>query len=283
MNLSICPRIYRGVNGQRETIADCFDFCASVGFLQFDFGISSRVGSCFLYGEDWETQAKRLAEFASERGYVIGQSHAPYAYAMYPDRAFYREMTRRSFEIAHILGAWYIVIHAELRDDPHEEYDHDKALQRAYEFYAPFAEQASRLGIGMAVENLFDFKRRWNFTATVEEQIEIIDRLNDPCVSACWDVGHGHVMYGEEHLSEMKKLGARLTCTHIHDNMQKRDLHLPPCFGDIRWGDVTAALREMQYRGDFNLELKCSHLPEALMTDYLRLVYNTARRITEEM
>lgn len=72
MNLSICPRIYRGVNGQRETIEDCFDFCASVGFRQFDFGISSRVGSCFLYGEDWETQAKRLAEFASERGYVIG-------------------------------------------------------------------------------------------------------------------------------------------------------------------------------------------------------------------
>ena len=154
MNLSICPRIYRGVNGQRETIADCFDFCASVGFRQFDFGISSRVGSCFLYGEDWETQAKRLAEFASERGYVIGQSHAPYAYAMYPDRAFYREMTRRSFEIAHILGARYIVIHAELRDDPHEEYDHDKALQRAYEFYAPFAEQASRLGIGMATNDV---------------------------------------------------------------------------------------------------------------------------------
>lgn len=281
MELSIGPRIFQRVNGNRQSVGECMDFCAEAGFRTFDFGVCSRIGSCFLYEDDWERQANELAEYANAKGYVFGQSHAPYAYAMYPDREYYREMTRRSFEIARILGAKYIVVHAELRDDPKEDFNEEKAFRRAYEFYAPFAELASKLGVGMAIENLFDFKRRWNYTATVEEQIAIIDSFHDSNVSACWDVGHGHVMYGEDHLQQMKKLGKRITCTHIHDNSQKKDLHLPPYFGDIRWDEVMEAFQEIGYTGNFNLELKFGHYPEHLIQDYLDLVYRTVQSIVQ--
>lgn len=207
---------------------------------------------------------------------VIFKSHAPYAYHLYKDLPFYKEITRRAFEIGAILGVKHVIIHADLAQCRPETYSPADALVTAYEFYAPFVEQARRLGIGVAVENLFDDKaKRSRFTATVEEQLAIIDRFNDSCVGACWDVGHGHVMYGDNHLNEIKKLGSRICCTHVHDNSQKRDLHLGPYLGVINWKEVVAFLKEIGYTGTFTYELKPVAFPDFLMETYLKLLYDT--------
>ncbi|NLK39124.1 MAG: sugar phosphate isomerase/epimerase [Clostridiales bacterium] len=273
MKLSIMPRIFQG---RKLSLLDCVKICRKAGFDTFDFGISSHVGSCFLYGDDWEAQAKKLAGEIAELGVVFDQSHAPYAYHLYKDLEFYREITRRAVEICAILGGKHIIIHADLAQSKPETYNPTDALTVAYEFYAPFVEQARRLGIGIAIENLFDDRsKRSRFTSTVEEQLAIIDKFNDSCVSACWDVGHGHVMYGDKHLNEIKKLGNRISCTHVHDNSQKRDLHLCPYLGVINWKEVVGFLKEINYSGSFTYELKPVAFADSLMDTYLKLLYDT--------
>lgn len=273
MKLSIMPRIFLG---QKKSLTDCVKICKRAGFDTFDFGISSHVGSCFLYEDNWEEKARRLAAEAAALGVVFDQSHAPYAYHLYNDLAFYKEITSRAFEIGAILGVRHVIIHADLAQNRPETYNPADALTAAYEFYAPFVEQARRLELGVAVENLFDDKaKRSRFTATVEEQLAIIDRFNDSCVGACWDVGHGHVMYGDSHLNEIKKLGRRISCTHVHDNSQKRDLHLGPYLGVINWGEVVGLLKEIGYTGTFTYELKPVAFPDFLMERYLKLLYDT--------
>ena len=51
------------------------------------------------------------------------------------------------------------------------------------------------------------------------------------------------------------KLGHRLQCTHINDNLGKDDLHLPPFSGTVKWETVMKALREINYTGALNLEI----------------------------
>lgn len=282
MELALCPQTLGGLvggNGETEAI---MSFCAERGIKTFDFGIRSRPGSCLIYADDWRERAKRLAENTASLGFGFCQSHAPYARFLYESLEYYREITRRSIETAAILGAPCIVIHPELRDNRSQEYDHDKAFARAKEFYLPFADLASRLGVKLAVENLFDFKRRWNYGATIEEQTEFIDALGGgDAVGACWDFGHAHVMYGDRDSEKLRQLGSRVICTHVHDNIQTRDLHLPPYLGEIDWDTQMKALSETGYSGVLDLEIKIAKLPPELKEDYLDFIFRGGKRLTE--
>jgi sugar phosphate isomerase/epimerase len=51
------------------------------------------------------------------------------------------------------------------------------------------------------------------------------------------------------------KLGHRLHCTHINDNLGTDDLHLAPFSGTVKWESVIRALREINYPGVLNLEI----------------------------
>lgn len=282
MELAICPQTLGGLVGGDGGTEAIMTFCAGYGVKTFDFGIRSRPGTCLTYADDWMDRAKKFAENTSALGYRFCQSHAPYSRFLYENIEYYREMTRRSIEIAAILGAPCIVIHPELRDFRTQDYDHGAAFARAKEFYLPFAELASRLGVRLAVENLFDFKRRWNYGATVEEQIEFIEALGgSDTVGACWDFGHAHVMYGDEDSEKLRQLGSRVICTHVHDNSQAKDLHLPPYLGEIDWDRQMKALADTGYRGELNLEIKVAKLPPELKTDYLDFIFRGGKRLTE--
>lgn len=275
MRLSICPRNFQGLNGKRTRVEESMQLCAQAGFTCFDFGVRSHIGSSFVYYDDWEKSANELAESTRSAGYSFIQSHAPYAFQLYNDIDYYRELTYRSFRVASILGAEYIVIHGLFRPDPGSEPDFEEDLERSYEFYAPFVELAEKLGIGVAVENLFNFGKKHIFTADVEEQVALIERFGSDNVFACWDVGHAHVRYGEEHLTHMRKLGSLLSCTHIHDNMQSKDLHIPAFLGEIDWTEFMKTLRRMDYTGDINFELKVCRMPEELLMPYLKYIYRS--------
>ncbi len=253
--------------------------CADAGFRCFDFGIRSHIGSSFVYEDDWEKQAFALAESTQKLGCSYIQSHAPYAYSFYNDMEFYRDLTERSFRVAAILGAKQIVIHGLLRPDPTAEPDFDEDLRQAYEFYAPFTELAERLGIGIAVENLFNYGKKHIFTADVEEQLALIEKLGSECVSACWDIGHAHVRHGEDCLEQMKRLGSRISCTHIHDNLQSKDLHLPVFMGDIDWHGFMETLRQIQYSGDINFEIRVLRIPDGLVKEFLHFLYSSGKSL----
>ena len=61
--------------------------------------------------------------------------------------------------------------------------------------------------------------------STAEEVITIIDSFRDPNVTCCWDFGHAAVAFRENMLEELKKVGNRLSSTHVHDNNMRADLH----------------------------------------------------------
>lgn len=272
ISMGICYlRKQRGTTEMRS-MRDCARITRDAGFRYVDFN-----GTYLIKDDNWRRLAEEVLHDFDRFGLIIDQTHAIYAYKDIAE-ADYREYMRRSFELAHMAGAANIVIHADKYTPDENGYDFDKALTAVYDFYAPYVEYAKKVGLGVAIENLFDKKLgpRTRFTALVEEQIAIIDRFADPIVSACWDFGHGKCSYGKDHLDAMKKLGSRLTCTHVHDNNGQSDLHQNLYFGNCDWETAVANLKEMNYTGKFTYEMVYGILPDALIGRYMKLFYDTA-------
>ncbi len=234
----------------------------------------------YLTDDNWQEKAEALAQAFKEEGITVEQSHAPFnRYDREPAEIF-KEKLSRSFIIASIIGAKRIVIHADEYSVPAGEYVSEDACRFAYDYFAPLVELASKLGIGVAVENLFEDgmggKYRSRCTSTTEEILRILELFNDPIVTCCWDFGHAAVAFKENMLGELKKVGKYVTCTHVHDNYLYDDLHLPLFLGKIDWKSHIEYLREINYPGAFTFECVYGTIPEPSMIDFLKYQHNAA-------
>lgn len=260
---------------------DVLEKLTAAGFRVFDYpGV--------IEGENWLSGTKRQREMFDKSGARVGQSHAPFnRYRTYPDSEF-PEIFHRAFEAAAILGSKYVVVHAdEYRSI--ERYDEKEIVEFTYDYLAPEFEFAKKRGMKLAIENLFEdlpsdckyFDGKSRFTSRAEEVIAIIERFNDPDVVCCYDTGHGAVSCHKASADALKKLAKYVGCTHIHDNYLYSDAHMLPFTGKLDWPEHTRILREAGYKGDITLELVYDRMPDALVSEWMKLCYDAAERLVE--
>ena len=261
-------------NLENRPVTESARILKDAGFNYVDF-----CANGYIENGDWEQKTERIAESFKETGISVNQTHAPYVFDKYSDED-YKEYMRRAFIVNKIVGSDYVVIHADKYIPDGDGYDFNKALMANYDFYAPYVDYAKKNGMNVAIENLFEPREqgfRNRFTSKVEEQIAIIEKFNDPIVSACWDIGHGKVANGDSHIEEIAKLGSRITCTHIHDNIYGIDQHSPVYLGDCDWEAVVRHLKSINYSGKFTLELVYGIIPDELLPRYMKLYYDSAK------
>lgn len=236
---------------------------------------------------DYIEDTKRQREYLDLLGMRAHQSHAPFnRYRTYPDAEF-PELYHRSFECASILGAKYVVVHAdEYRSI--ERYDENEIVEYTYDYLAPEVEFAKKHGMKVAVENLFEdlpsgykyFDGKSRFTSRVEDIIAVIERFNDPDVVCCWDFGHGAVSYGyDREASALEKVAKYVGCTHVHDNNAGHDLHMLPFTGRIDWKRDMDVLARAGYDGVLSIELVYDRFPDELLPDWFDMNRAAADRL----
>ena len=146
-------------------------------------------------------------------------------------------------------------------------------------FISTRLELAKKHGTGISIENMAEFhpqKTKHRFTATVDEQIAIIDAMGDPIsCRATWDFGHAELVYRDQ-AKQLRKLGSRLCSTHVQENRGLNDDHfLPYVRGNTAWEVLMPLLKEMNYDGDFTYEVHgfYNSVPQALRPAAGRLGY----------
>jgi sugar phosphate isomerase/epimerase len=78
------------------------------------------------------------------------------------------------------------------------------------------------------------------------------------------------------------QIGPYLRATHVDDNIGRDDLHTIPFFGTIPWPEIMAALKQINYSGDFNFELSCfRRIPETLLEHLGRYIYEVGTYLIE--
>lgn len=76
---------------------------------------------------------------------------------------------------------------------------------------------------------------------------EVLDAVDAPNFTACFDIGHGHCHSLVTPLRWVEELGTRIGYVHIHNNHGNDDEHLAPYDGTL---DVAEVLRALNVRRD---------------------------------
>ena len=92
-----------------------------------------------------------------------------------------------------------------------------------------------------------------------------------PTVGICLDTGHAN-NNALEPAEEARIAGDRLIALHLQDTDGIEDRHWVPGAGSIQWHRFHAALREIQFRGAWTLELKAHEASPAEIASAARRI-----------
>lgn len=275
--------------GGRISLVDSIKMCYECGYRNIDLNFcaaSNKASGHELSGNDWEKKVDEIGELGSKLNIKFTQSHAPFDSNFWRNddkgttaekREWYMETVHRSIIASARLGVKWAIIHAQT-DSLRGDMSFEQNIKSNIEFYTPIVEWAKKYGTGIAVENMAEFdpiKTKHRFTATVEEQIAIIDALNDEAVGGCWDFGHAEMVYKNQ-VTPLRKLGKRLKATHVQESDGQNDNHyLPFVLGTTNWEELMPLLKEINYQGDFTFEIHGSykHIPDDLLIETGKFSY----------
>lgn len=249
----------------------------AAGFDAMDFSIMTVQGRPEWDETHFEDSAKRLREHAEKIGLPITQTHSG------GDGI-------RCLKISALCGADQCVIHPRIIQ-PHLGSE-DANFQKNMEFYSQFADTALEVGCKVGVENMF----KWEWEHEIiqhsscsrpEEFCRYIDALEEKfpgAFTAVLDVGHVHVVQVDP-AECIRKLGKRLSGLHIHDNCGYSDHHAIPgiCKGGIDYAAMMEALKEIDFKGDFTLEVSHPNQAPALMPATLEFLQTVSRHYANMM
>lgn len=134
--------------------------------------------------------------------------------------------------------------------------------------FAELVRYAKSKNVNIAFENI----------GSPEFLYKTLDVFDNSHVGFCYDSGHEACCTKGEHY--LKKVGNRLMCTHLHDNDNKKDLHMIPFDGEIGFDTVMRELKECAYKGNITLELSYDRYADTYSKyDFLKKSYDVARKI----
>ncbi|HOJ10767.1 MAG TPA: sugar phosphate isomerase/epimerase [Clostridiales bacterium] len=268
MRLSTSTNIMDKVAGVSGAIPleKCLEKCSNAGYKVMDMNfchVSGKEG--YLTRNNWESWINDLAENAVKYDIEFSQSHNIIYNICDPsisNREWLEELTHRAIICSGELGVKWVVMHAGTSFE--KGYSALESKKKNVEYFKTYADFAQKHNTGIAIENVFDFDGR-QYTACVEELIDLVDSLNDFKVGICWDFSHANITNENQCLS-LQRIGKRLKATHVADNNGHDDEHLAPFYGNINWEPIMKTLVEIGYEGDFTYEIQkfSENLPETV-------------------
>ena len=220
-----------------------------------------------------------LKKYADELGVEIGQTHGRITgYKNIPeeDEAFLKN-ARLDCIAANALEARACIIHNVttifLGPDAAPELMHDVNFR----MFDDILKYAKQYNVKLATETFGDSPPHGccDFFGNIKEFTKAYDRIcaegdNAKYMSTCVDVGHSNkaTKYNNPTPADVIRiLGSSISTLHLHDNDTIVDQHKMPLTGTIDWNDVFNALDEVNYDGNYNMEIVLGHFGDNLIVD----------------
>lgn len=194
----------------------------------------------------WDATVRRQLAAARPGPHLL---HAPFA-ELFPAavdplaRALAAQRFGQALQIAQGYGIDRMVVHAGFVP---LLYDPDWFVEQSAIFWQAFLEDKPD-GITLLLENVLE--------EDPAMLAALIDRIGDPRVRLCLDVGHAHWRSDVPLRAWIDTLGARVGHVHLHNNHGDRDAHLGWNEGSIPMRDVVQQLRQRAPEATFTLEMR---------------------------
>ncbi len=273
-----------------EAFEGCFSLLQNAGYDRVDlnFWDMSVPGKWFAC-DGWEEVIAQIGELAKKYDLPIYQTHAntysgkQWDDPEYPLHDFYTETVMRAIKGTAIVGGKWVVMHP--MNLPHDPlYNQKKAKEAAIRKLEPYINEAKKCGVGLAVENMVDYRgrRRRYCGGDIFELIDLVDTINDPSVGICLDTGHAN-LDSVEPAAAIYEIGKRLKALHINDNhATEADEHLFPYFGTVDWKKTVKALKDIGYEEDFAYEAFAPNIPPEMYPDWLAYTAKLGRHLMSQ-
>ena len=250
----------------------------NAGFDSIDYGLGAMEKTNAVLNDPsrYRAEAQRIKALADAAGLPITQTHTPFSFENWKDSVVYEEFIlpaiKRSIEVSAILGAKVAVVHPlhHWTYKGHEE----EIFERNMAFYGSLIPLCKEYGIKVGIENMFQrelLRGQISFDTCnqIPEFIRYVDTLDSEYMVACLDIGHvGLPARDDEAWDFIRALGHdRLQALHVHDNDYRVDKHALPYLGKIDWNEVTKALGEIDYQGDFTYEVNLTTFMSKFMNE----------------
>lgn len=211
--------------------------------------LSTEHGKVLLSRGEPEQAGREFAKFLADEGFSMTQGHLWLGceYCSYEDHFDGLLQWLVLFDAIGIKNAVLHVDKVGADESLSEEQRWDINAQKLLEVDAFIKERG--LGIRVCLENLIHFGQ------SIDGLNAILDRLDSEHFGICLDTGHLNLTDGDQR-AFILKAGKRLHALHIADNEGRRDQHMMPFGrGNVDFIQVVKALREIDYEGEFNLEI----------------------------
>ena len=268
--------MFRRNSVELRPLLEAVRLCKAAGFTEYDY-----LGP--WSGDDFLENARRSKDVFDSEGVHIHQTHCPFFRYKENGIELFRKAAPRAVEISAVLGAKYMVMHADewpMADTP---YSCGLAVRKNYEIVAPIVEACLRNNVTPVFENVFDEGRangdngRDRFGAVADELLALLDMLGKGDAGICRDTGHAYVSAKGEILDFARKVAPYVLCTHIHDNKSSSDLHQPAFAGTIPMEEIFAILKENGYGGNLTWEMVYGRYPDQILPDFLALLHKSGQ------
>ena len=274
------------------------EYIRNAGFCATDYSLDSMVQDASPWnGAQWRAHAEAVRACADRLGIRINQTHAPFSFShrLWKDETSYRDIILprilRALEISGILGAKVAVVHP-IHHDVYQGHE-EEMFVRNMDFYRMLIPYAREYRVKIGLENMYqvDARRKCIVDDTCsrsEEFIRYIDTVDSEWVVACLDLGHvGLIQRKDEAWDMIRALGHnRLQSLHVHDNDYRGDQHTIPYLGTMNWEEITRALGEIDYQGDFTYEAGWSFLQrvdDEFLPVSMRYMYDLGQHLMEKI
>lgn len=222
------------------------------GFILLGRGNGAKVGA-------------QLKTFADDRGFSYPQGHLWLkANILADDYMETVDSLKNWLDMYEALGIRAAVLHT----GRNEALSQEERDDRRCEALTALTDHIKGTDITICLENLSNDLRH------SEPLLSLIDRVGSQHLGVCLDTGHLNLWPGETQYDFIKNCGSKLKALHIADNEGHDDQHLMPYGrGKVNWDDVIRGLREVDYKGLFNLEIPGeNHCPLEVKLMKLRYV-----------
>lgn len=158
-----------------------------------------------------------------------------------------------SVRLAVDLGSPSVVVHAGFHFSEHVE----SRLEALTEVLIETAALAAAEGVILALENMNVLAPDSEIAylgCTADEVVRILDEVDSPALTCCFDVGHAHLLPGGP-VAFLERVGARIGHVQVTDNDGVVDHHLRLGTGSLDIAATLYALDAIGYDGPVAIEL----------------------------